>query len=380
MNLAFQGTINFGGLGTFLIESTKHLSDKIDNIDIFPTIKSAREQQKIYGIYGVVPSNVEIHKRSNSIYNFFRDTISFRNFDIVHVNYAIFGLAALISKKLYNTPYIYTLHYTLHFTPNPTFWEILCKLHYKIEEDIFVPIVAKNANELIVLSNHNKKIIKVRYGLDATVIYGGIDIKKFSRYNDNNTCKDYLTNTLALDKDSTLLLFVGRFHEYKDIPTLIRAMGKVIKRCKKVKLLIIGGGEAYPQVKEEIQKNEVNSHVIILNNISDEDLLKYYAGTDIFVFPSIGEGFGLVFLEAMASGLPIIAANAGASPEVVGDAGLLFEPRNSEDLADKILELINNKELYEKLRERGLERVKQFTWEKAAQEYFEIYKKVVEES
>lgn len=372
MKLAFHGTIDYGGQGTFLIELTKHLADKIESIHIFPTSLSVGRHE-IYQLYEGLPSNIEIHKSSNFISNFLKEINSFKNFDIVHVNYATLGLSSIFAKKLHDIPYVYTIH----SPPNMLFGSFLNRFIYRVELDVFLPIISKNAY-LVTNSNCNRKIIRDKYAFEADVVYHGIDTKKFSHCN-NTTCKDFITKTLGLDNDSILLLFVGRFHEYKDIPTLIRAMPKVIKQHKNVKLLIIGGGETYPEVIREIQTNGVNSHVIILGNVSNEDLLKYYAGTDIFVFPSVGEGFGLVFLEAMASGLPIIAANAGASPEVIGDAGLLFDPKSSEDLANKIVELIDNKELYEELKEKELERVKQFSWKRVAEQYYGVYKMVLED-
>lgn len=373
MKLAFHGTIDYGGQGTFLIELTKHLSDKIEHIHIFPTSLSVGRHE-IYQLYEGLPSNIEIHKSSNFICNFLKEINSFKNLDIVHVNYAIFGLSSMFAKKLHDTPYVYTIH----SPPNMLFGSFLNRFIYRLELDVFLPVISKNAH-LVTNSNYNRKIIRDKYGFEADVVYHGINTKKFGYYV-NNSHRDFIINQLGLNQDDIFLLFVGRFHGYKDIPTLIRAMPKVIKQNKNIKLIIIGGGgDAYSQVKREIQKNEVDNQIIILNNVSNEDLLKYYAGADMFVFPSTGEGFGLIFLEAMACGLPVIAANAGASPEVVGDAGLLSNPRNSEDLADKIIELINNKELYEKLKEKGLERAKQFTWERTAEQYYEIYMKVLED-
>lgn len=371
MRLAFQGTINYGGQGTFLLELTRHLAEKIEDIHIFPTSLSARGDE-IRRLCDDLPSNINVHESSNFINNFMNETRSFKNFDIVHINYAIPGLSSFFAKKLYDVPYVYTIH----SPPDMFFGGLLTKLVYMTELDLFLPIVSKNAR-VVTVSKYNSEIIRHKYSVGTDVVYHGIDAEKFLVGDSSN--RDFIIGQLGMDTDDIIILFVGRFHGYKDIPTLIKAMSKIVKQNKKVKLVMIGGGgDSYLQVMNDIKQNNIDNNVIIVSNVSDDDLRKYYSGADIFAFPSIGEGFGLVFLETMVSGLPIIAANAGASPEVIGDAGLLFEPKNSDDLSNKIMELINNRELCTELKNKGLARAKEFTWEKAAEQYYKIYKEVLD--
>lgn len=111
--------------------------------------------------------------------------------------------------------------------------------------------------------------------------------------------------------------------------------------------------------------------------VSDAELRALYEHAACFVYPSFYEGFGLPPLEAMACGCPVIVSNAASLPEVCGDAALYCNPCSPEDIAEKISLLMADPRLREDLRQKGLERAKQFTWEKCARETFAIIEKVL---
>jgi glycosyltransferase involved in cell wall biosynthesis len=101
-----------------------------------------------------------------------------------------------------------------------------------------------------------------------------------------------------------------------------------------------------------------------------------YNLADIFVFPSLYEGFGLPVLEAMACGTPVITSNCSSLPEVAGDAAILVNPEDEDELAEAIMRLITNDSLRESLRKKGLERAKLFTWEDTARKTLKLFKEV----
>jgi glycosyltransferase involved in cell wall biosynthesis len=107
-----------------------------------------------------------------------------------------------------------------------------------------------------------------------------------------------------------------------------------------------------------------------------DDLRLLYSHATVFVFPSLYEGFGMPVLEAMACGVPVITSNTTALPEVAGDAALLVNPLEVDELADAIVTVIEEPDVAESLRAKGFERVKQFTWERAAQETLAVYREV----
>jgi len=117
--------------------------------------------------------------------------------------------------------------------------------------------------------------------------------------------------------------------------------------------------------------------VVCLGFVEDADLPLLYARADFFVYPSIYEGFGMPILEAMACGTPVITSNCSSMPEVAGDAALLIDPHDVQDMSAKMLELAGSGDLRRSLREKGIGRASQFSWEKTARETLAVYEAVM---
>ena len=133
-----------------------------------------------------------------------------------------------------------------------------------------------------------------------------------------------------------------------------------------------------PDIEQTLQKiAQYKDRIIITGYVPDEDLSAIYSGATAFVFPSLYEGFGLPILEAMQCGTPVISSNSTSLPEVVGDAGILVDPKDQDQLCQAMLDILNDDTLRETLKQKGLERAKQFSWEKCANETVEIYKKII---
>jgi glycosyltransferase involved in cell wall biosynthesis len=111
--------------------------------------------------------------------------------------------------------------------------------------------------------------------------------------------------------------------------------------------------------------------------VEQEELPLWYNAADLLAYPSLYEGFGLPPLEAMASGTPVVTSNTSSLPEVVGDAAILVDPRNADEIAKAILKVLQDKGLQEEMRKRGLERAKRFTWQGAAEETARVYEEVM---
>lgn len=131
---------------------------------------------------------------------------------------------------------------------------------------------------------------------------------------------------------------------YKGFKQLILAVGELSRQVPAAKLLLAGDGDARPELEQWVASRPERSLVSFLGRVSDEKLAQLYRAADVFALPSEGEGFGLVFVEAMAHGLPCVCVQAGAAPEVVCDGvtGLVARPRDVADLADKLLLLAKN--------------------------------------
>ena len=168
-------------------------------------------------------------------------------------------------------------------------------------------------------------------------------------------------------------LYVGsRTKEYKNFDTLLLAFAKVASTSPDVLLCVVGApfNNAEQQQIAELRLTERIQHY---RNASDTHLAKLYRCSIAFVYPSLYEGFGIPPLEAMACGTVVVAANSSSIPEVVGDGGILFDPKAIGDLTDILLDLIDSSSKRDRLITKGHDRCKQFSWDKTAAQTVAVY-------
>ncbi|MEJ2211839.1 MAG: glycosyltransferase family 1 protein, partial [Anaerolineae bacterium] len=164
-----------------------------------------------------------------------------------------------------------------------------------------------------------------------------------------------------------VLLFVGRMAGNKRIDLLVEALPRIKEQVPNVKLLLVGDPQGAPAYREVVAAARARARELHVEDdviwTGQQEPLAYYRLADVYVTASLHEGFGVPLIEAMACDVPVVASRAGAMPWVVGDAGLLCEPGDAGDLADKVLTLLQDEELQKKLVERGRARVKDFDLE-----------------
>jgi glycosyltransferase involved in cell wall biosynthesis len=180
------------------------------------------------------------------------------------------------------------------------------------------------------------------------------------------------------EKRSGGIFFISTLYPHKNADQLIRAYACLRRRHSDAPPLTIAGGDTDGESPTETQGTErrrladlakelgVDDHVRLPGRISDDELLDYLATERLMVFPSSLEGFGLPALEAMQSGLPLVASNRTSVPEVVGKGGLIVDPEDVEAMADKIEAALFNDDLRKTLIRRGRERGRRFSWERTA--------------
>jgi glycosyltransferase involved in cell wall biosynthesis len=164
------------------------------------------------------------------------------------------------------------------------------------------------------------------------------------------------------------ILYLGNFKPHKNVASLVRAFARIKNECMDWKLVLAGSLDAHGQaLRSQVAAAGLADNVIFTGTIREEDLPEVLLSmADLFVFPSLYEGFGIPPLEAMACGTPVIAANKTAIPEVVGDAGILVDPLNIEVLGQAMLALLQNPDLRRTYAEKGLKRAAQFRSEQTA--------------
>jgi len=175
------------------------------------------------------------------------------------------------------------------------------------------------------------------------------------------------------------LIFVSRWEHYKGLPAVIEAYKQVKREIPELGLVICGRPvDQSPDVAEMVRSNQAaDPHVITPGFVSDDDLAALYSGASAYVHPSWYEGFGIMILEAFAAGAPVVTSNVSSLPEVVGDAGLLVDPHDHNDIAEKIRQILTDPQLAKTLRQKGLARAKDFSWKKMAEETLAVYESVL---
>jgi len=176
------------------------------------------------------------------------------------------------------------------------------------------------------------------------------------------------------------ILFLGTIEPRKNLPTLIQAYRLLwTVEGPQVPSLVVAGakGWLFDSVFALVEQLGLTNHVLFIGNIPWADVPALYNLAEVFVFPSLYEGFGLPPLEAMACGTPVIAADVSSIPEVVGDAGLLIDPNDAEGLAETLGRVLNDAALRQDLRRRGLARAREFSWDRAARETLVVYRQAM---
>ena len=173
------------------------------------------------------------------------------------------------------------------------------------------------------------------------------------------------------------LFYTGSLMPRKNIRRLIEAF-HILKRKSYPHTLVIGGsGTSCPNDLRDIITNEnMQRDVLFTGYMTKEELVDMYNAAEIFVYPSLYEGFGIPPLEAMACGTPVITSNISSLPEVVGDAGKLINPYDTKELADALEELILNEGYRAELSKRGLSRSRMFSWSRTGQETWNVYEAI----
>lgn len=171
------------------------------------------------------------------------------------------------------------------------------------------------------------------------------------------------------------ILYAGAIHPRKNVVRLIRVFGRLIQAKGIPHVLVIAGSFRWKgkEVKEAAESPLLKDKVIFTGKISDEVLADLYRNCTVFVYPSLYEGFGLPVLEAMSFGAPVVTSNVSSLPEVAGDAALLVDPENEEDLLSAIWKILDDPGLAEGLRQKALNRAGLFSWERTAREVFKVF-------
>jgi glycosyltransferase involved in cell wall biosynthesis len=275
-------------------------------------------------------------------------------------------------------------HYTLpYFLKPPTIVTIHDLIHVKCPEYFsrlqrlyaarMIHHAAEAATAVIVDSEHTRQDLvefHPRAAKKITVIPLGVAGRFQIAEEDPDEGMD-----VGVPGDAPFVLYVGSLRPHKNLQTLLQAIA-LLKR-RDVRLVLVGEplGDR-PALNALAHQLKVADRILSLGWISDENLARVYRRAGVVVVPSRYEGFGFPVLEAMAAGTPVISSHAASLPEVVGDAGILFDPERPDELQETIERVLGSDTLRASLRERGRQRAKEFTWQRCAERTLAVYRSI----
>jgi len=378
-----------GGEGIYTYGLAKALSDLGHNVTVITTdLKgrietSDRDDFNIVYISPIKKSGLKLFSFNIFLKKKIIDMYKNKDIDILHHTNDYYFL--FVSKKDVDLPIIATVHHPYAeerriIKDNSNTYNYLRYLmrrpiyfHERMEK-----ITCKKADNIIAASNYTAQSIIKEYNIPSDkvrVIPNAVSIEKFNPKIDGFKIREKWN----LSKDK-IVLFVGRLDLNKGIKYLIEAFSKIIIDIPNARLMIVGDGPLKNDIKKIVSMHNMEKYIIFAGNVESKDLPKFYAASDIVVLPSLMEGFGIVLLEAMATGKPCIATKAGGTKDVIlnGKTGFLVPPADSYALYHAMRTILINDDIAKKFGNAGLERVKKnFTWNKVVKQTLNTYKEIL---
>jgi len=272
--------------------------------------------------------------------------------DIVHSQDIIMGMPGLVAKTFFSKKFVVCGRGTDVNNPG-LFMKPLSRL------------VLGNADAVIALTEDMRKKMQRNCNRDISVIPNGLNLEKFENLSRDET----------QSKNEKLIIFVGRFRPEKGVKYLIEAMNIIIQHVQPVKLILVGEGPEEEKLKQLVGQFNLGRFINFVGQIPNEKVPQYMVTAYVFVLPSLCEGFPNVLLEAMGSGLPIVATNVCGLPEIIrdGENGFLVEPKNPGQIAENVSLLLEDDELREKISKNNKEKARKYSWDSVVDRLEEVY-------
>lgn len=376
------------GVPRTILNSVRLLSKKGHKIMVFaPKYKEKIKELKIKNVEVLrffsfpMPTYKEVRIVLPNITSLLINSTKF-NPDVVHVHTpGAIGFLGVFYSRIHNKPLVGTYHTTFHdFVDyiSPLRLMKLKKSYKRLKKNFFLSkSVLKGTNffynkcSMVISPSYAIKDFLYKNNIKSRieVVSGGVELKKFIKKKAYNSKK-------------IKVLHVGRISYEKDINVLIEAFSILTKKKEDIELIIVGKGPAYESVKRLIKMHNLEGRVYLKGYIPDGELYKTYAESDIFITTSTIETLGLVILEAMASGLPVIGVDKLAVPEVVKNNynGLIAQPNNPHEIASLMYKLASSKKLRESFGKNSLKLVKFHNTPYITNQLERLYQEVVDKN
>ena len=364
------------GLGKELIK-LGHKVDSYSSINVQKVFHHAKKKEKIDGI------NV---KRFNPLSPFLLQEMLKNDWDLIHGNHlgylAPISSFAAIRKKIKSIPMVFTVHGLYHdpFIVKDVQDPFSKPINYRIAKsfilnpaDWFTHLPLYTADKVTALTEWEKDEIK-KLGIPEekiTVIPNGINIDKFSKVKSGKNFRE------KYNIEGPMILFIGQPIRRKGLEYLIGAMPEIIKEFENVKCFFVGYRKNN-KLEELCDKLNIKSNVIFLGFLSEQKKVEALTAADIFVFPTLYEGFGTVVVEAMAAGCPVVTTNVAGNSEIVKNNrnGILVKPKSSEEISKAVIKLLKNNGTRKKMGSRNRIEAKKYGWKNVAKKFEAVFEEV----
>jgi glycosyltransferase involved in cell wall biosynthesis len=361
------------GVGTYIRNVVRNLG-RLDEQTQFFLIGPAHSRETI----GPLPANfrnvvLEASDTSFAGWTGFRAILRRLRCDLVHIPHLYWLPRGL------PCPYIVTVHDVLEYlerAPGETLLQLT--LHFNLTRK-----VVRSAARLLAVSEFTRSELETLFRLPAEraeVVHNAID-ERFLCGHASQAEKQMIAERYQVNYP--FLLYAGRIRPQKNVGRIIEAFsvlkGELAKEGKfeDLKLIIIGDEvSSHPDLRRTVVRGGVSNDVRFLGFVPIDVLRIFYDAAKVFVFPSLYEGFGLPPLEAMAHGTPVVTSNTSSLPEVVGDAAVLVNPDNTFEITRALRRVLLDQSLREKMKERGYEQARRFSWEASVRRILEVYREV----
>jgi len=381
MNICFVQISQWGGSVEFLLqELARRLPEKGFNVHILTNPERRSQLGKYYKtlsssnilVYNVPFGNALL--RNLRVLTMLLKINRTTRLDVIQICGAGTLLPLQIYKKLKGTPLVYS-----EWTPHHWFGDIPSSLQMKYNKSMI-----KLADKVVAITDAQKRAILKEVRIPesrVTVIPHGIDLKEFTR-TDSLSLRAVIRKSHNISNDDPILLFVGRLDTYKGVEDAIEALSYLVETYPNARLLLVGppGSCDMQKLMDYIALKKIEGNVYFIGMVERSDLIAYYYASDIFIFPSRLEGFGIVLAEAMAAGLPVIVYDLAPINSVVGDAGMLISSGDTKALASMAGKLLQDHTIYNRCASAGRRKVEgQYDIERVTDNYITLYMDLIKD-
>jgi D-inositol-3-phosphate glycosyltransferase len=381
--LARPGGAKAGGLNVYVLELARQLAGAGCIVDIFsratsldtPEVTQLEPGLRVIHLQAGPARSLPPEEVYEQLDAFYAALLAFNlrnevSYDVVHSHYWLSGLVGERLKAAWRVPHVAMFHTLGEIKNRSSLSEHETELRIESER-----AVLRGADRVICATEQERAFLRQLYGADVakvSVIPLGVDMDRF-----RPAAKQAARETLGL-KDERIVLFVGRIEPLKGVDILINAAA-MLESDVDCSVLIVGGDEASQPEVEALQglarQRGIEHRVAFVGAVDHEKLPLYYNAADVCVVPSHYESFGLVAVEAMASGVPVVASRVGGLTGTVkdGETGYLIPWLCPEPFAERIELLLDNEPLRQNLGEAAREAVARYRWENVAEAVLQVY-------